>query len=174
MHATRAIALFIALLTGSGVASQEHPDFSGHRILESPGEPRPDIPGALTVRQSVQRTDVLGKPMRPFFKEIVVERHYAGETRSQTHQIGLSGGIVGGIDSSGHLPRSESHFVRWLEDQLVIERGSYSGPSRADGPYTERTQVWHLDADGRLVITIDERSAESAQRALTLIYKRAK
>ena len=53
--------------------AQDKPDFSGSWILES-GSSGADIPQALSVSQSIVRTNVRGEPMQPFFKDITATR----------------------------------------------------------------------------------------------------
>jgi hypothetical protein len=65
--------LVVIVWLGSGLAAQEKPDFSGSWILES-GSSGADIPQALSVSQSLVRTNVRGEPTNPFFKDITVAR----------------------------------------------------------------------------------------------------
>src|SRR5438128_636882 len=72
-------ALWVVVLTvlvGSSLPAQDGPDFTGRWILESPSQPAPDTPMALSVRQSLVSTNVRGEPMRPFFKDITIEREF--------------------------------------------------------------------------------------------------
>lgn len=87
----------LSVLLAAPVAAQGKPDFSGHWILETPGGAGPDVAQLLTVRQPVVRTNVYGAPMPPFFKELSVERHFATDARTETYQIGVEGGVVGGV-----------------------------------------------------------------------------
>jgi hypothetical protein len=80
--------LVVIVWLGSGLAAQEKPDFSGSWILES-GSSGADIPQALSVSQSLVRTNVRGEPTNPFFKDITVTRALATGTRSDTYPIGV-------------------------------------------------------------------------------------
>ena len=75
--------------------------------------------------------------MKPFFKNITIEREIGGSTRAETHQIGVVGGVVGGTSDSG-TARSRwgrHEAVMWDANTLVFESGSYTGK----GP---ETGVW--------------------------------
>jgi hypothetical protein len=62
--------------------------------------------------------------------------------------------------------------VRWEGNQLRIETGLYSGPMRDSGPYTEHTEAWRLDDQGRLVITVVDQRSDSEVATRTLTYRR--
>jgi hypothetical protein len=62
--------------------------------------------------------------------------------------------------------------VRWESERLRIETGRYSGADRDSGPYTERSEVWWLDDQGRLLITVVDRSSASEAATRTLTYSR--
>ncbi len=87
----------LCMLVGEGLTAQRGIDFSGRWILVSPSAATSDAPRALSVRQSLLTTNVRGEPMPPFFKDITVEREIQGDTRADTYQIGVVGGIVRGI-----------------------------------------------------------------------------
>jgi len=75
------------------------------------------------------------------------------------------GGIIGG----GGVQTRYSVF--WEGDRLVIETGSYSGPGRQDGPYSEHTEEWRLDREGLLILQLTDRS-DKEQTSNTLTYRR--
>ena len=152
------------------LAAQDKPDFSGSWILES-GASGTDTPLALSVSQSLARTDVHGEPMLPFFKDITVTRALASSTRSETYQIGVVGGTVSGRADGANDPRTH-HRVAWEEQALVIESGSYTGPTPESGDWAERREVWSLDSDVRLRLTITIRSSVDAPRTVMLVYRR--
>jgi hypothetical protein len=116
--------------------------------------------------------------MKPFFKDLTVERSFKTGVRSETYQIGVEGGVVGGVDRTGRGsgPRGESpqtrFAVRWDGNSLVIETGNYSGATRESGPYTEHTEVWRFDAHGRLVITVTDRRSGTESTTGVLTYRR--
>ncbi len=106
-----------------------------------------------------------------------IEKRLNGDVRSETYQIGMAGGTVGGIslnangEPSAPPPRTE-HSTKWDGNTLVIWRSSYSGPARDSGPYTEHHEVWSLDDQGRLRIVVTDRSSTAAPTELTLTYRR--
>src|SRR5262245_41231204 len=150
------------------VAAQDKPDFSGGWVLVSSSTPDPSAAQTLTVRQTVTRTNVRGGLMQPFFGTLIVKRQFAGRATTDTYQIGVQGGIVGGGIAETR------HSVRWEGNRLVIETGSYSspGPARSDGPYSERTEEWQLDAAGRLVLSVTERRSGAQEVSNTLTYQK--
>jgi hypothetical protein len=163
----------LTVLVGSSLLAQEQPDFTGRWILESPSRPSPDAPRALSVRQALVSTNIRGEPMKPFFKAITIEVEVEGSTRSETHQIGVVGGVVGGLASGGKSdPPRRHHAVRWEANALVFESGSYTGQSPETGMWAERREVWSLDSNSRLRLVITMRSSVDAPRTVALVYRR--
>jgi hypothetical protein len=168
---TWSVAL-IMLATG-GFAAQDKPDFSGRWVLASPRQSAPDIPLALSIRQTLVRTTIRGDPMEPFFRHVTVDRQFATGSRSETHLIGVQGGVVPGIraDGSPNGPTAH-HAVIWNGNALVFESGSYTGQRPETGVWTERREMWSFDADGRLRVVITTRSSGDGSSARTLQYRR--
>jgi len=159
----------------AGLAAQDKPDFSGRWVLEDPLPAAVDTPRALIVRQSLVRTSARGTPMEPFYKDLIVEREFESEVRSGSHQIGVVGGVIGGVvrGTGGGVETTRSRFsVNWAGNRLVIETGSYSAPTREAGSFRERTEVWALVENGRLVLTITSRGSDAASMTQTLRYRR--
>jgi hypothetical protein len=156
--------------------AQDTPDFSGHWALESPSPSAADIPRALSVTMSLVRTNVRGEPMNPFFKDITVARESANGTSSETYQIGVVGGAVGGTVGGRGNGRSDfpssHHRVVWEKQILVIETGSYTGPTPESGQWAERREAWSLDPDERLRLAITSHSSGSASSTVILVYRR--
>ena len=166
-----AACFVVGMVSLAPLAAQDKPDFSGSWLLES-GVSGTDIPLALSVSQSLVRTNVRGEPMQPFFKDITVTRALASSTRSETYQIGLVGGTVSGrADGGANGPRTH-HRVAWEEQALVIESGSYTGPAPESGDWVERREVWSLDSGVRLRLAITMRSSVDAPRTVMLVYRR--
>jgi hypothetical protein len=151
------------------LVAQDTPDFSGHWVLES-SPSAADIPRALSVTMSLVRTNVRGEPMNPFFKDITVVRELANGTSSETYQIGVVGGSLGG-SVDGDFP-SRHYRVVWEKQVLVIETGNYTGPTPESGQWAERREAWSLDPEGRLRLAFTSRSSGSASSTVTLVYRR--
>jgi hypothetical protein len=166
-------SVVLVLVVATPRAAQEEPDFSGRWILESPSPPAPDTPRALSVRQSLVRTNVRGEAMKPFFNDITIDREFESGTRSETHQIGVVGGVVPGFreDGSPDGPRRH-HAVKWDGNALLFESGSYTGQAPETGVWDERREVWSLDPNGRLRLAITTRSSVDGSRTVTLVYRR--
>lgn len=163
----------LTMLVGSSLPAQDGLDFSGRWVLESPSPPAPDTPKALSVRQSVASANVRGEPMRPSFKSITIDREFESGARSETQQIGVRGGVVPGLGADGKPNgRRQHHAVRWDANTLVFESGSYAGQSPEAGVWTERSESWSLDSDGRLHVAITTRSSADAASTVALVYAR--
>ena len=63
-------------------------------------------------------------------------------------------------------------LVRWDGDRLMIETGQYSGPTRESGPYLEHEEVWALDTDGRLIMSVADRDPTTGPRTTQLAYRK--
>lgn len=164
-------SLWLLLLTPRVpvVTAQEKPDFSGTWVLQDPTHASVDTPRMLTIRQPLRTTTALGKPMAPVFLDLTVEKHFESEVRTDTYHIGTEGssgtfGVFGGN-------RSSSRFsVRWDGERLRIETRTY--PTSDMSLYTEHEEVWWLDVQGNLLITVVDRRSDSHETTRTLIYRR--
>ena len=167
----------LSIVVAASVVAQDRPDFSGRWVLESPSAAGPDVARSLTVRQPIVRTNVSGAPMEPVFEELTVERRYASGTRSDTYRFGVGGTVGGGnragrgTGANGMIPETRVS-LRWDGSLLVLDTGSYSGPTREAGPYTERTEVWQLNDAGRLVLSVTSRGSGVDATSQTLTYRK--
>jgi hypothetical protein len=161
----------LALVFVTPQAAQDKPDFSGHWILESQWQPTADIPRALSVHQSLVQTNVYGQPMTPFFKDISVERAFESGSRSETYDIGVLGGVVGGLGKGPRQPQT-LFSATWEDQALVIEKRTYTGPTPGSGDWTERREVWSLDQEHRLRVTITTRDSTVASKTIEVTYRR--
>lgn len=152
-------ACFLSMLLATipvAAAAQDKPDFSGRWALVSASHTSPDVAPSLLVRQPVTRTNYLGVPMPPAFLQLIVERYFPDVVRTDTFQIGVSGGMVGG----GGV---QSRFsARWEEQKLVMTNESGSG---------EHAETWEL-AQGSLIVTTRDRDGGGDTRSNTLTYRR--
>jgi hypothetical protein len=164
----------LSLAIALSAAVQDHPDFSGRWVLVSSLVADPNAARSLNIRQPVTRTNQLGGPMPPSFLELIVEREFADRTTTETHKMGVGGGIIGGVaggDRAG--TRFQSRFsVRWEGDRLVMERSSYAGSTRDAGPSWEHTEEWQLNAAGMLVVTVTDRASDTETKSNTFTYRR--
>ncbi|HEY1307955.1 MAG TPA: hypothetical protein VGF24_30590 [Vicinamibacterales bacterium] len=167
-------AIALSIFVGAFVQAQDGVDFTGRWILETPSLTSAETPHALSVRQSLVTTNVRGEPMRPFFKDITIERQVGDGGPAETHLIGVVGGVVGGLTSTSDTAGSprEHHAVKWDANALVFESGRYTGQSRETGVWTERREIWSLDSDGRLHVVITTRGSGEALRIVSVRYRR--
>ena len=165
-------SLTLVMLAAVVLAAQDKPDFSGRWILATGEQSGPDIPRVLSVRQSLVRTTVRGEPMEAFFKDIAIAREFETGTRSETYAIGVVGGVVPGLraDGSPNGPHGH-HAVNWDQNALVFESGNYTGEIPETGVWAERREVWSLEPNGRLRLTITTRSSVDVSRSVTLMYR---
>ena len=161
----RSWSVGLALFAAVTLPAQERPDFSGRWVLDSPRESGPDIPSALSVRQSVARTT-----------DITIERRFASGTTSDAHAIGLVGGVVSGVARGVRADASAStashHSVRWEGDTLVFESGSSTEQPSGRTTWAERLEVWSLQPDGRLRVVVTRRSSHESTDEVVALYRR--
>jgi len=177
MTITLGLSILSAFIVVEGAVAQAKPDFSGNWVLVSPSDAAANVAQELTVRQWVERrTSVRGKPVD--FILVTIARQSKSGLRSESYQIGLGRGTVGGVDRTGRGPGPNGEvpgtevLTKRDGDRLVIESSSYSGATREAGPYTERKEVWSLDAEGALFITTTERSSDVEPWTTNLTYRR--
>lgn len=166
---TPAFAAAVLALMPAQLPVPPEPDFSGRWKLVSLAPPGADAPETMTVVQTIQRTNVYGKPMTPFFKDLLVTRDFAAGARTERHMIGGVGGTIAGVPSGGtSVGTNTRHRVVWDQRTLVIENGRYTG-----NEWDERREEWSFDSDGRLRLVITTRSSQSpAPSSVTHFYQR--
>ena len=171
--------LAVALMCGapSGASDRQspaapRPDFSGEWLLEGASPSSSDVPRTLSVRQFQLEKRMGGGSTTVSLPSITIERTLETGPVTETHQIGIRGGTVGGIGKDGRSTApSTSYEVKWDGDALVFENVSHS--ERVDpATWSERREVWSLDEAGRLQIVITNRSWYGPARRLTLLYRR--
>jgi hypothetical protein len=162
----RLLSMCVCLIVISGTPTpQAHPDFSGMWSLDRASDAPPGVARELTVRQVAERTtSVRGVPEER--ASITIQRRGPGGIRSDSYEIGIVGGTV---SSAG--PRT-THTTKWIGATLVIETGSYSGPSWDPGTFAEHHEEWSLDGHGRLVIVVEDRASRTHPATSTWVYAR--
>lgn len=165
---------FALALTVTG-AAQAGTDFSGRWVLDSAAPLSSDAVRVLVVEQPVMRTNIRGEPMPPSYLRITIRRERESGATTETHQIGISGGVVGGaIAATGERIRApETHFeTRWFDRSLIF-LNRVDGP---DGPHTgqwsERQETWSLGPDGRLRVEIVSESADHQRNTSVSVFRR--
>ena len=162
-----------ALVLAQAQPVPPQPDFSGRWRLVSSPPSGAEAPQTMTVTQTIARTNVYGKPITPFFKELLVTREYAAGPRTERHLLGVVGGSVGGSvagvrPGSTRVGTDTRHRVTWDHRTLVIENGRYTGAE-----WDVRREEWSFDEDGRLRLVITTRSSQSpAPSSVTHFYQR--
>ncbi len=179
--------LLAALLLSASLRAQEGTDFSGQWVLESPQPAGMEVPIALTIDESLARTNVRGEPMKPFFKDLTVVREFTGGVRrSDVYEIGgiagtVPGGVIGGVGGTvpggspvaGSSTEPYTHTaLRWEGRALIIETGSHTGRLPETGEWVERQEVWSIDSHGKLHIVLRTRSSAGPPRQVASAYHR--
>ena len=164
------LGLLISLTAGT-TAAQEKPDFTGQWVLVTPPDGGTDAARALSVSQWFEHTtSVRGVPID--LPHVAMERQFQTGVRSESYQIGIAGGMTG-VSAGVNVPSVRTHYaVKWDDDRLVIETGRYSGPTQESGRYSEHDEVWSLDSQGRLVMTVTDRGSGTEPRTTQLTYRK--
>jgi hypothetical protein len=147
-------------------AAQVPAGLSGRWVLETGQQVASDTPRVLSVRQSLVRTMERG-PMKPFVRDLIIEREFETGTRSETFQIGAAGETIPVLDTDDRQPRQPTaRSVQWQGNALVIEGGSGAGT------LAEQREAWSLEPDGRLKLTLSMRTSADALTTNTFMYRR--
>jgi hypothetical protein len=165
------IPLSVVIVLTASVAAQNRPDFSGNWILVSPQNSN----GAqtMTVRETFARTSVSGAPIEPPLITLAVERRSASGVRSDRYTIGVVSGTTSGVIGNAgagvgdHTPQTRSSTT-WDGDRLVIETRSWTVDDRS---YSDHKEVWWLDAQGALLISVTDEDPGD-RKTTTLLYRR--
>ena len=124
----------------------------------------------MSVTQSIRRHNVRGEPIAAHFDKIAIERESDAGRWTEYRDIGISGGMVGGVpDGVGVTTHYE---VRWDQQTLVMENSSRKRqPGKAD-EWKERREIWSLDGKDLLRVTVTVASSGQASRTVTAVYRR--
>ena len=162
------LGLLISLTAGT-TSAQEKPDFTGRWVLVTSTDGATNVASAMSVRQWFEHTaSVRGVPIG--LPNIEIDRQFQTGVRSESHQIGVEGGMTT-VSAGVNVPRVRTRYaVKWDGDRLVVETGRYSGPTQESGRYSEHDEVWSLDKKGRLVLTVTDRGSGTEPRTTQLIY----
>jgi hypothetical protein len=153
MRLTTALCVLISAIAGAASA-QNKPDFSGQWILVSPR----DLPATAALELAISQ-HVEGS-----VTTIRVERS-SGDAHPSRYRVGLRVHTERRDGSENRL------LVSWNENSLVIQRGHYKRRGDSE-PYTQRSEVWSLDKEGRLVISATEWAAGREAETINLTYRR--
>jgi hypothetical protein len=152
-------------------AAQVPSDLSGRWVLEAGQKAASDTPRAVSVRQSLVRTMERG-PMKPFFRDLIIEREFETGTRTETFQIGAAGETVPVFDTNKPTdPHSTGRSVHWHGNALVIEGGSEPA-NTANATPPEQRETWSIEPDGRLKLSLTMRTSGETSRTDSFMYRR--
>jgi hypothetical protein len=157
----------VAVLMSAAGTAQEKPDFVGTWVLTDPADASKDTARELVVKRGADTGPAT---------TLVVERRFEREVQSASYEVGLVGGTVGG-EVRGSPDAKEmkwtSYSVRRYGHTLAIVSGSYSGPTHWEvREFSEREEVWSLEEDGTLGITIFQRRTGSDPGRTRATYRK--
>lgn len=152
------------------VSAPDKPDFSGTWILQSPPDGGRGA-ASLSITQTLSHTNVRGEPVKPHYKEITITRRSGAGTQTETLQIGVVGGAVPGEPNTGG-DVATCRRVAWEDDALVVESGRCNGVASGVDAGPERREVWSLDPNGLLHITITTRGPGGGTNTASVAYRR--
>jgi hypothetical protein len=163
------MSAWMFLLLMAQMQVQPKPDFSGRWVLEGSPPVAVDVGTELVVELSASST-------RP---RLNVERRSERGWRTESHEIGIVSGVVGGVPpggaGAGPAPYNTSQSsVTWNMETLVIWKSKYSGPARQSSPWIEYEERWSLDDQGKLHVSVAETGSGREARTFQLVYRRVK
>jgi hypothetical protein len=165
MRMRRWLCILVSLMAGTA-ASQDKPDFTGRWVPVNP----PDSAG---IAHELFVSESFEVPV----KVLTVQRRSKSGVTFDSYQVGLEGGTIGVIWANGRGTGPNGQIVstrfsvRWEGEKLAIKTGSYSGPRESEA-YSEHDEVWSLDAQGTLVMTVTDRRSGTEPRTAQLTYRR--
>jgi hypothetical protein len=162
-------ACALSVLLAAGGQTPKEPDFSGRWVLVAPDAAPSDVPRVLIVHQHLRRTDVRGKPMKPFWYLLTVE--------GDDLKSGIPSGIYyffGEGSVGGSVPRRmTADSVRWDEDKLVITSENWIERENGTRESLEQhTEVWSLNARGQLVIFGSDKKGDGESTTRNVTYRK--
>jgi hypothetical protein len=146
----------LASIIGRASAAQDKPDFSGQWVLVSSADVGADAARELAISQTIGTPGAI----------LVVERRSKDGVHSERYRTGVRVFVERRDGSNTRLS------VRWDGDTLVIERDSYSGQTADSPPDTAHQELWSIDPNGMLVMTVADRSVGAEPRTTKLVYRR--
>ena len=156
----------LILLTVAATTTQDRPDFSGTWTLVSPNAPS-NAPQTLVVNATFRRQSARGVPINPALVTLTVEPRFGNAVRADTYDIGMIGGVVGGLPANG--PQTSSRFsTTWDANKLVVDVAQYLGGKLT----SEHGEVWSLNEQGALSIVVTDRVVGDPATTATLVYRR--
>jgi hypothetical protein len=159
--------LVLAVSSAGPLSAQSQPELSGRWVLESQTGAAADVPRAISVRQSLVRTMERG-PMKPFVRDLTIEREFESGTRVESYQIGAAGVSIPSLTKDSNVsgvPIDAS--VHWEGRSLVIETTAAEPASTG-----ERREVWATNPDGDLTLTVSRRFRADPATTESYIYRR--
>lgn len=164
-----------SLLVASVASAQSGTDFSGQWALVESENADPGLASSMLVTQPVTRTSVDGTPMPPTYLFLTVERTVGRESRTDRYLIGTDAGVVGGVAAGAPADRPvplTRISTRWDERRLVIETRAYQDARRDSEPDTERVEIWQLESESTLRVTLVVRRAGLVVTDVAARYRR--
>ena len=143
-----ALASLLLFAFTAALAAQAGTDFSGRWVLEGAAAGgATEVPQRLVVHQPITTTSLRGAPIPPAYLYLTVERRFADRVQKDSYQVGVEGGIAGGVVRE-NTDRTETAYSRWsvrwvgnilrLEWTTVAASGATTGAWRRGGSMSGR------------------------------------
>jgi hypothetical protein len=155
MRMTMGLCVLASIISGVS-AAQDKPDFSGRWVLVSSADVGADAAPELAVSQAIGTPGAI----------LDVERRSKDGVHSERYKIGVR------VFAERRDGANTRLSVRWEGDALVIERDSYSGQTADARPDTSHHELWSIDPNGMLVMTVADRSVGAKPRTTKVVYRR--
>ncbi len=106
--------------------------------------------------------------MKPFFRDLTVEREFESGTRVESYRIGPAGVTIPAVRQKPNPGAATvDPIVHWDGRSMVIESTAAGG-----APATGWREVWAHNPDGGLTLTLTRRSPTDTATTEAYIYRR--
>jgi hypothetical protein len=128
----------------------------------------------LVVDQPIERANARGEPVSPAFPRISIRREGASGATSETHEIGIIGGVVDGVAVGAARTRGPSsrYETVWRGDALVFLTSRHGPDGPQTGDWSARRESWSLDSAGRLQVEIVSEAHDRPSQTSVWLYRR--
>lgn len=161
--------LLTTLTFAQGVAS----GFSGRWELDAGQQTGIDVVLVLTIDEPPLQSRSAGS-VRDSSNDLVrVVRELETGALTEVYRLGVPAVTISGFGPG--RPRGPKTHVRATRApaKLTIASGSYTGPMRESGEWTEQVETWSFEPDGRLRVTIASRGSNRPDTTVSRLYRRA-
>jgi hypothetical protein len=110
--------------------------------------------------------------MKPFFRDVTIDREFETGTHSETYQVGPAGEIIPALVGNASASRALSdRLVHWDGRTFVMESGSSIVNSVSGDVLRQNHEVWSAEPDGRIKLTITTRTSTEPPTTAIFMYR---